>query len=191
LDGVAKTTFDNIWKRLNFRNKVGKQIIGSKGYLVFTGAGGSDVCSASLALGDVPHQKLLIDQTLYWAWVETRDEATYLCGMLNSEAANKLIKAFQPRGQQGERHIHELAFGMTPPFDSAQEAHAEVVRTTEALLREYHSRIEAAEQNKDEFLQWLDPARDLAKRRSRLRDVIKSLPSYEAYAIACRNVYGA
>lgn len=110
--------------------------------------------------------------------------------MLNSEAANELIKAFQPRGQQGERHIHELPFGITPPFDPAQETHLEVVRTTSTLLAEYNKRIENARQKGETFLQWLDPSKDLARRRSNLREVIRSLPSYEAYETTCKSVYG-
>lgn len=190
LDGAESATLENVWSRINFRNKIGKQTFGNDGYLVFTGAGGSDVCSAFIPLNIIPSDKLLIDQTLYWAWVANENEAVYLSGMLNSEAANELIKAFQPRGQQGERHIHELAFGITPPFDPAQEVHAEVVRITKALLTEYDERIKSAEQNGEEFIQWLNPGKDLARRRSKLREIIMLLPSYEAYTIACRSVYG-
>lgn len=190
LDGVEVATLEDVWRRINFRNKIGKQTFGADGYLVFTGAGGSDVCSAFIDLSAAADKKILVDQTLYWAWVGNEDEAIYLSGMLNSEAANQLIKAFQPRGQQGERHIHELAFGITPPFDSAQEAHVEVVRSTKMLLHDYEERIELARQNDEDLLQWLSPSKDLAKRRSKLREVIRSLPSYEAYKTTCEAVYG-
>lgn len=190
LDDVPQKTIKNIWGRINFRNKIGKQLISDKGYLVLTGAGGSDICAAYLSVEDISSHRLIIDQTLYWAWVKTRAEAIYLTGMLNSEAANELIKAFQPRGQQGERHIHELAFGITPPFDLTQEVHAEVVRATEVLCTEYHAHINEAKKSKDGFLRWLHPSQNLARRRSKLRDVIKSLPSYESYTNACKNIYG-
>jgi len=155
-----------------------------------TGAGGSDICSATIPIEDVPSEKLLIDQTLYWAWVETQDEAFYLTGMLNSRAANESIKAFQPRGQQGERHVHELAFGITPPFDASQEIHIEVVRTTKALFDEYRAHINEARISGEDWVQWLDPSKNLARRRSKLREIIQSLPSYDDYSSACQVVYG-
>lgn len=190
LDKNDSPEFGNVWSRLNYRNKIGKQNFDSSGYLVLTGAGGSDVCSALVALENYPDEKLIIDQTLYWAWVGTREEALYLTGMLNSEAANESIKAFQPRGQQGERHVHELAFNITPPFDNAQELHAEVVRTTDSLIKEYRAHVSHAVSAGEDWVQWLDPSKDLARRRSKLRDIIRSLPSYGAYSAACAAVYG-
>ena len=58
------------------------------------------------------------------------------------------------------------------------------------LLHDYEERIELARQNDEDLLQWLSPSKDLAKRRSKLREVIRSLPSYEAYKTACEAVYG-
>jgi len=193
LDDVApEAIFEGMWRRLNFRNKIGKQsIIDGEGYLVLTGAGGSDICAAFLDLRINSHNKLLIDQTLYWALVSTEEEALYLTGLLNSDAANELIKAFQPRGQQGERHIHELAFGITPPFDSEQQSHMEVVNATKTLLREYLAFVKSKQEAGDrEFLQWLAPSKSLARRRSKLRDAISTLPAFADYASACRAVYG-
>jgi hypothetical protein len=190
--GAAKADHaERIWERINFRNKVGKQVIPSNGYLVFTGAGGSDICSAFIDLGRIPAEKLIVDQTLYWAHVESRGAALYLTGLFNSEAANQLIKAFQPRGQQGERHIHELAFGITPPFDPSRPEHVEVVKATARLMSEYDkARQFAMKKGDDGVLQWLDPGKDLAKRRSRLRGIIRELPGYRDYENACRAVYG-
>jgi len=189
LDSISSPTIDSIWKRINFRNKIGKQTFTDKGYLVFTGAGGSDICSAIVALEEMTHKKLIIDQTLYWAWVKIREEALYLCGMFNSEAANERIKAYQPRGQQGERHIHELVFGITPPFDPSKKSHSEVVRTTKALVSDYYAYLEAGKRNRNDSLKWLDASRKLSTRRSRLWDVIKSLPAYEPYKTACKRAY--
>lgn len=189
LDGIASPTIDSIWKRINFRNKIGKQTFADEGYLIFTGAGGSDICSAFVSLDNISHKKLLIDQTLYWAWVKTEEEALYLCGIFNSEAANDRIKAYQPRGQQGERHIHELVFGITPPYDSSKKAHQEVVRSTKVLISDYYAYLEAEKKCKNESLKWLDPSRKLSTRRSRLWEAIKSLPSYEPYKKACENIF--
>jgi len=193
LDDIASDAiFKGMWSRLNFRNKIVKQsIIDGEGYIVFTGAGGSDVCSAFLDLHASSRNKLLIDQTLYWTLVSTEEEALYLTGLLNSDAANELIKAFQPRGQQGERHIHELAFGITPPFDSEQQSHMEVVNATKTLLREYLAFVKSKQEAGDRgFLQWLAPSKSLARRRSKLRDAIRTLPAFADYASACRAVYG-
>lgn len=192
LDGLkAGQHFSGMWDRLNFRNKIGKQSgLSDQGFLVLTGAGGSDICAALLDLSAIESARLLIDQTLYWAPVSTEDEALYLTGLLNSNAANELIKAFQPRGQQGERHIHELAFGITPPYDPEEESHVAVVRATRTLLGEYVALIEANRDLDDSFVRWLDPGKSLARRRSVLRKTIEKLPSYRAYSSACSAVYG-
>ncbi len=175
---------NNIWERVNYRNKIGKQNFGSDGYLVFTGAGGSDVCAGMISLSEVDSEKLIIDQTLYWAWIPDYKEALYLTGMLNSNAVNEAIKAFQPRGQQGERHVHELAFNVTQPFDASNSLHLAVVETTEKLIMEYHEAL-----TDEDWAQWLGPEKSLARRRSKLRTLISTLPSYADYSEACNATY--
>lgn len=111
----------------------------TKGWLVFMGAGGSNVCAAYAPAARFPQDKTVIDQTLYWAVVPSEDEALYLTGLLNSNAVNSVIGQFQPRGQFGARHVHKLPLGATPPYDPSDPAHADVVAKTKLLLADWNA----------------------------------------------------
>ncbi|MBI1278444.1 MAG: hypothetical protein GC179_09990 [Anaerolineaceae bacterium] len=168
------------------RGKLSSQLIPLEGWLIFMGAGGALPCAA-YAPADKFTNKLIVDQTLYWAAVPTEDEAIYLVGLLNSEAINLIIKDFQPRGQFGARHIHKLPLGVTPPFNPLDASHVDVVSKTRSLLDEWNT----IKTTSTAIQVYLDPAKSkLHIRRSGLRDSLKSLVSYADYELACKNLYG-
>lgn len=178
---------ETIWDLINMRGKLAQQVIEPGGYLVFTGTSGSNVCAAFAATDSFDVDKLIVDQTLNWARVETEDEAIYLTGLFNSEAINQVIQDFQPEGAFGKRHVHSLPFGVTPPFDEIQSTHQEIVAQTKRLMAEY----EEAKARDPELRAMLDPNRStLARRRSVITAKLKQFPSYESYAVACRTLYG-
>lgn len=179
---------DSLFSLLDVRGKLSQQVLPSTGFIVMTGAGGKNVCAAYLNLDDenVVTDRLIIDQTIYWTHVDTEEEAIYLTGLFNSEAINGIIQEFQPRGAFGERHIHTLPFGVTPPYDSSQIAHQDVVEKTWSLVSEYHELL----LNSD-VKELLNPNTSaLTKRRRTLASYIKRLPSYQEYEEACRALYG-
>ena len=185
--GPGKTIQDLFDALDSDRKKLTQQHVPTLGYLVFTGAGGKLVCAAHAPIAGFNVAKLTVDQTLYWAPVETEDEAIYLSGLFNSEAINTVIQDFQPRGAFGERHVHKLVHEATPPFDSTQAAHQDVVQQTKALLAEYA----VLKANDKDLVALLDPnTSTLAARRRQIRKRIKDLPSYGAYELACSNLYG-
>lgn len=168
------------------RKKLTKQSWGA-GWFVFMGAGGSNVCAAYAPTSCFSHDKSVIDQTLYWAVVATEDEAVYLTGLLNSVAINQVIREFQPRGQFGERHVHKLPLGVTPPFDLGNPAHTDVVAKTLQLITEWDA-YKAANPTKVRDL--LDPNKSkLHIRRQAIKSILISLPSWSAYEAACKAVY--
>lgn len=168
------------------RRKLTNQSIPQTGWLVFMGASGSHVCAAYADATLFAANKLVIDQTLYWAPVQTEYEAIYLTGLLNSQAIDDVIKEFQPRGLFTERHVHKLPLGVTPKFDAADAAHADVVEKTRALMAEWTITKTA---NQD-IARLLDPNKTLASRRTQLRTKIRALAAYAEYELACRNLYG-
>lgn len=168
------------------RHKLTTQLIPSEGWIVFMGAGGNYVCSAYVDAKNFSPEKLIIDQTLYWAEVATEDEAIYLTGLLNSEAVNMVIKEFQPRGQFGPRHVHKLPIGVTPKYNPLDSAHIDVVEKTRQLLNEWN----LAKSENSNILALLDPNKPLPQRRRKLRTLIQSLSTYPDYALAARNLYG-
>jgi len=199
---TAKNTFDEILKtaspksptpeslfdKLNTnRGKLEQQHVRSTGYLVVTGAGGKNVCAAFVEVSHFNPDSLILDQTLYWAQVDTADEAFYLTGLLNSDAISSIIKEFQPRGGFGERHIHKLPFGVTPPFDPEQAAHQDVVRNTKWLVAEYWAKINADPNIMDYLNANQGP---LHWRRRALQNYIRTLSSYPDFEEACKALYG-
>lgn len=177
----------DLFDLINERGKLVQQILAKTGYLVFTGAGGGKVCSAYLNIDNCDFTRLVLDQTVYWAQVETEDEAIYLTGLLNSEAIGSIIEDFQPRGAFGKRHIHKLPFGVTPPFDPDQAGHQDVVNCTQSLLKEYEG-IKAVE---PDLLKALDPnSAPLHIRRKKIWEYIKKLTAYAEYEEACKALYG-
>jgi hypothetical protein len=168
------------------RKKLTNQTWGA-GWFVFMGAGGSNVCAAYAPTIRFPQDKSVIDQTLYWAVVNTEDEALYLTGLLNSAAVNEVIKEFQPRGQFGERHIHKLPLGSTPPFDPANPAHMEVVAKTSQLLSDWAA---YKADNLADVQDLLNPNKSkLHIRRMRIRNILVGLPTWNDYESACKAVY--
>ncbi|OEU71592.1 MAG: hypothetical protein BA863_05610 [Desulfovibrio sp. S3730MH75] len=168
------------------RKKLSAQSFPESGWLVVTGAGGKLVCAACQDISLLDRNKLIIDQTLYWVVVSTQDEALYLTGLFNSEAINLVIEQFQPRGQFGERHVHTLPFGATPPFNPLDTGHIDVVTKTRTLLAQL--RVDQ-ETNPDLFSSLLNLNQRLPQRRTKLRDRLKLLPGYAEYDATCRSLY--
>ena len=183
--GEGATT-QSLWELVNTRGKLVQQVIRADRYLVFTGTSGGLVCSAFAPTAAFDVDKLIVDQTLNWAHLETEEQAVYLSGLLNSEAINEKIESFQPKGAFGKRHIHSLPFAVTPRYNSDDPVHQQVVERTRQLLAEYELR-----KSGDEKLRlMLDPNRGtLAIRRKFIKTIIKGLPSYDEYARACRTLY--
>ncbi len=183
IGGKSQEVFDAIDTP---RKKLTNQIFPNEGWLVVMGAGGKIVCAACENVATYDSKKLIIDQTLYWVVVPTQDEALYLTGLLNSDAINLVIAQFQPRGQFGERHVHKLPLGATPPFNPLDAAHVDVVLKTKDLLLDICNDQTA---NPSEFTNLLNLNKRLSNRRSALRQRLKDLPSYDAYENACRSLY--
>ena len=74
---------------------------------------------------------------LYWAAVDSVEEAAYLCAILNSEALRSGVEQFQAQGQWGARHFDKYVFNLPiPRFDSGNVLHcgiAQAARTAEEI----------------------------------------------------------
>jgi hypothetical protein len=67
----------------------------------------------------------VVEHKLYWLPASSRDEAHYLCALLNSEALRIRIAKFQSRGQWGARDIDKYVFNMPiPRFAKGDRQHA-------------------------------------------------------------------
>ena len=187
LDEAKSKSVSVLEAMLNVRGKLTQQVLSKDEHIVVTGAGGGRVCCAYVPSGNFRADRLVIDQTLYFAQVKSEDEAIYLVGALNSEAVSEVIKEFQPKGEFGERHVHKLPFGVTPLFDATEASHQDVVEQTKMLLTEY---AEVKESDAD-LQKLLNPNEgSLASRRRGIQNKLNVLASYADYDAACRSLYG-
>ncbi len=84
--------------------------------VVYTKAG------TTLAAAVTWDDSVVIDHTLYWAAVESPEEARFLCGILNSEALRIRVKQYQSQGQWGARHFDKYVFNLRIPRFSENDA---------------------------------------------------------------------
>lgn len=167
------------------RKKLSAQGWTGQDWLVFASAGGKLPCAAYVRGDQIPCDKTVIDQTLYWGRVTTEDEAIYITALINSQAVIKVIKAHQPRGAFGERHIHKLAFDRTPAFDAENPDHRALVDAAKALLSEWATR-----RTQPDMQPMLSPQKHMITRRKRIRAALEQLPGWDAYQAACARLYG-
>ena len=173
--GKGKT----LQERIDERGKLTRQVFGSEGYVVLSGAGGKDVCATCIPAHEA--QVLAIDQTLYWQVFADEDAAMYTVGMLNSEALTKAITPFNPKGDFAERHVHTLPYKMVPSFDPKNPTHARIAALARDLTKETGTIVKGST-----YLS--DPARALAARRRKLRQQLKDVPAFSELNVLCTSV---
>jgi hypothetical protein len=173
-------SLDDFWLRgLNLRSKLERQNLPSGKWLVVYGAGGGLPAAAFVRITE--EDKVKLDQTLYWAVVESEDEALYLCGLINSNALLGLIQEFIPEGEFGDRHLHTLPTTAVPEYDATNVEHSCVVSATRALVRELGGRRDADAT----VAQLFTTVIPMTRRRSRMRVVLRGLDAYDEYDAAC------
>lgn len=177
----------SLFSILDLRRKLSQQHWPADKYIVLSGAGGANPCAAWLDRNECLAGRVVFDQTVYWAPVNTEDEALYLVGAINSPACGDLIRPFQPRGQQGPRHVHTLPFGVTPPFDAGDDAHMNLVEATRSLV----DALREQALTDPKLSKAMTPnGGSLATRRSYVMTALRKLPHWAAYEAAALQVLG-
>lgn len=173
-----KNKEDMFGDTLNMRNKLEQQNLEVGKYLVVYGAGGKNICSAYMYIDNA--DQYVIDQTLYWAVVDTEDEAIYLSSILNCPTLNDTIAAFQPQGIFGERHVHTLPLEFIPKYNSNNISHINLVNNAKILCNEMVAALTADLINPNN--------RTLSARRKKAFSILSNLPHYASYVTSCEIV---
>lgn len=118
-------------ERLDFHRELTSQFPIAPLRVVYAKAG------MHLAAARVVDHRAIIDHTLYWATVATKEEAHFLCAILNSVAATQATRPLMSRGKE-ERHIDTHVWKLPiPAFDVDDGSHvalATLGRDAEALM---------------------------------------------------------
>jgi hypothetical protein len=109
-------------EQLDYMGKLHKQFPLAAHRVVYA-ASGQHI--AACVLDD---KESVIEHALYWAATETREEALYLCGILNSQSLADAVAPLQSRGQHNPRHFDLHVFALPfPAFDPNDVLHQGLV----------------------------------------------------------------
>ena len=170
---------------INIYGKLHKQDFMTAKWMVVVGASGSNPCAAYIDLSKYRKNKLVVDQTLYWALVDSKQEALYVCGLINSESMIDAIRLYQPEGGFGRRHIHTLPYMLIPRFSKANALHKAVADNTAVLVKAWHKKCK----RNVNLSKLLDPnSGSLNSRRRILQLALREIASYKMYNDACQKV---
>jgi len=127
---------------LNYNQKLTKQSLSSK-YVVIYNTSGTNLAAALYVKGNTKLNSfksngLLTESVTYYFYPKSQSEGLYLTSILNSDVVNKAIKAFQPQGLYGERHIHRRPFEVCaiPRYDPKNRIHRELADLAESCIEE-------------------------------------------------------
>jgi len=119
-------------KWLNYRKKITAQNVDAP-YVLLYNTSGTNLAAALFIKKDHDNAETLIngfiaESVTYYFYPTSINEGDYLASILNSDIVNDLIKAFQPEGLYGPRHIHRRPFEVCaiPQFDNTNAKHTEL-----------------------------------------------------------------
>lgn len=108
-------------ERLNFHKGIEKQYPRAPHRVLYTKSGNQ---IAACRLDTSP---ALIDHTLYWAAVDSEEEAHYLAAIFNSTPLHELVEPLMSEGLFGKRHIDKYVFQTPiPAFNPSAALHIEL-----------------------------------------------------------------
>jgi len=117
-----KAKRQNVYERLDYQKELTRQTLKHR-YLVLYNAEGTNVAATFFDRRSYT-MPLIVEHTVYWGAFADKDEAQYMCAILNSETVNLAIKPFQATGLLGERHIQKKLLELPiPMFDEAKAIH--------------------------------------------------------------------
>jgi len=138
---ASKERFPTIFDRFNYDNLLEFQSP-TRRYIILYSATGRDLAACIIDRKNLPPFRLrnaflyptdfIADVKTWFYETNSRNEALYLCAVLNSDVINERIKPLQPRGLGGERAIHRRPLMLSiPKFDNDNKEHKQLVKFAE------------------------------------------------------------
>ena len=174
-----KKTDITLAERYDYHKLLTKQNVTDRFRVIYGGSGTNIACCVlDLDYDDfrIYRRKVtqfVADTTCFHYAAPTEAEAHYLCAILNSPAVNDEIKAHQPEGLWGARHIQRTPFEASaiPIFEKDNPDHLELAR----LSQEAHAIIEEMKGMEENRLLNGGPGRARGRAREILADEINAI----------------
>ena len=119
-------------EQLDYRKKLSDQFPTPDERVVYTASG------MYLAACLVSDTRIVVDKALYWGTMKSVEEGRFLCAILNSPVATRLVRPLQARGEHNPRHFDKYIWKLPiPEFDGRNEDHKAIARlagTAEELV---------------------------------------------------------
>ena len=108
-------------ERIDYHRELSCQLPIAPIRVVYTASG------TNLVAAVVRDETAIIEHKLYWATVESLEEARYLCSIFNSEALRAAVEPYQAQGQWGPRDFDKYVFNLPiPRFDGGNAHHLQL-----------------------------------------------------------------
>ena len=174
-----KKTDITLPERFDYHKLLTKQSVTDRFRVIYGGSGTNIACCVlDLDYDDLRIYRrrvsgFVVDYTCFHYTAPTLEEAHYLCAILNSPVVNDEIKAHQPEGLWGARHIQRTPFEACaiPIFDADNPDHLELAR----LSQEAHAKIEEMKGMEENRLLNGGPGRARGRAREILADEILAI----------------
>lgn len=133
-DGNRANDGMSLSERLDYQSTLSKQLPISPLRVVYNRSG-MHICAAKLR-----NRRAIVANGLYWASVQSEDEADYVCGVLNAPVTTELTRPMMSYGKD-ERDIHKHVWELPiPVFDAGNAVHCRIAvlgASAEKLIAQY------------------------------------------------------
>ena len=175
----SATTTETLLEWFNYRNKLTAQNVTDRFRVIYGGSGTNIACCVletefeDLRVYRRRVSGFVVDTTCFHYTAQTKAEAHYLCAILNSPFVNDEIKAHQPEGLWGARHIQRTPFEACaiPIFEADNPDHLELARLSMAA----HEKIDEMKGMEENQLLNGGPGRARNKAREIVADEINAI----------------
>ena len=131
----------SLYKRLNYNDGLESQQF-SKKYTIVYNASGANIKSVV-----IDNNKNIIDKKGYYMYTSSKEEAYYLCGILNSDT---LMQKFKHTGSKSMRDIDKKVFNVYfPEFHSNNATHIEIAKLAEEISNDIKNGMKLADKKKE------------------------------------------
>ena len=99
--------------------------------------------SGKLTAAIIDDPKVIIDSKLFWIPVQSRKEAEYLTGILNTTAAYQATAPYMSQGLMGARDVHKHVWNLPiPSYDDKNPSHRNIAKLASKTMEKVQKELD-------------------------------------------------